>query len=102
MYSALRKGLSFKAAMGNTIVLTPPLNIEEEHLDSCVRVLDRCLRKSRISGNTSTHAKRRTRSFREAELAILRQSHHYIFPFDPPKFKVHSHVCDSIDLGIDA
>jgi 4-aminobutyrate aminotransferase len=42
MYSALRKGLSFKTAMGNTIVLTPPLNIEEYHLDECIRILDRC------------------------------------------------------------
>lgn len=43
MYLALRQGLSFKTAMGNTIVLTPPLNIEEEHLDDCIRILDRCL-----------------------------------------------------------
>jgi len=35
MHSALRKGLSVKTAMGNTIVLAPPLNIEEEHLDRC-------------------------------------------------------------------
>jgi 4-aminobutyrate aminotransferase len=42
MYLALRQGLSFKTAMGNTIVLTPPLNIAEEHLDECIRILDRC------------------------------------------------------------
>jgi len=42
MYAALRQGLSFKTSMGNTIVLTPPLNIEEAHLDSCVEILDRC------------------------------------------------------------
>jgi 4-aminobutyrate aminotransferase len=42
IYRALRQGLSFRTAMGNTIVLTPPLNIEEEHLDDCIRILDRC------------------------------------------------------------
>jgi 4-aminobutyrate aminotransferase len=42
MYLALRQGLSFKTAMGNIIALTPPLNIEEQHLDDCIRILDRC------------------------------------------------------------
>jgi 4-aminobutyrate aminotransferase len=42
MYLALCQGLSFKTAMGNIIVLTPPLNIEESHLDECIHILDRC------------------------------------------------------------
>lgn len=42
MYAALRHGLSFKTTMGSTIVLTPPLNIEEEHLDESIQILDRC------------------------------------------------------------
>jgi 4-aminobutyrate aminotransferase len=42
MYSALRQGLSFKTTMGSTIVLTPPLTIEEKHLDACIQILDRC------------------------------------------------------------
>jgi len=44
MYSALRKGLSFKTTMGSTIVLTPPLTIEEEHLHASIEILDQCLR----------------------------------------------------------
>jgi 4-aminobutyrate aminotransferase len=40
MYAALTRGLSFKTAMGNALVLTPPLNIEEEHLDEAVNILD--------------------------------------------------------------
>jgi 4-aminobutyrate aminotransferase len=40
MYSALRQGLSFKTTMGSTIVLTPALTIEEDHLDLCIRILD--------------------------------------------------------------
>lgn len=43
MYSALRQGLSFKTTMGNTLVLTPPLTIEEEHLDASIQILDRCI-----------------------------------------------------------
>ena len=42
MYRALSRGLSFKTAMGNTLVLTPPLTIEEEHLESAVEILDSC------------------------------------------------------------
>lgn len=42
MYAALRQGLSFKTAMGSTLVLTPPLTIDEEALDTSVRILDRC------------------------------------------------------------
>jgi 4-aminobutyrate aminotransferase len=42
MYCALRAGLSFKTSMGNMVVLTPPLTIEEEDLDTCVEILDRC------------------------------------------------------------
>lgn len=42
MYAALSRGLNFKTAMGNTIVLTPPLNIEEEHLNAAIEILDAC------------------------------------------------------------
>jgi 4-aminobutyrate aminotransferase len=42
MYAALRKGLSFKTSMGNTLVLTPPITIEEQELESSVQILDRC------------------------------------------------------------
>jgi len=44
MYSALRKGLSFKTTMGSTIMLTPPLTIEEEHLSASIEILDQCFR----------------------------------------------------------
>ena len=44
MYAALREGLSFKVTMGSTLVLTPPLTIAQEDLDSSVRILDRCFR----------------------------------------------------------
>ena len=43
MYSALSQGLSFKVAMGSTLVLAPPLTIEEKHLDDAAEILDRCL-----------------------------------------------------------
>jgi 4-aminobutyrate aminotransferase len=42
MYAALRQGLSFKTAMGSTLVLTPPLTIDEKDLEQSVRILDRC------------------------------------------------------------
>ena len=42
MYAALSRGLSFKTAMGNAIVLTPPLTIEEKDLDSSVSILNSC------------------------------------------------------------
>jgi 4-aminobutyrate aminotransferase len=42
MYAALSRGLSFKTAMGNVLVLTPPLTIEGEHLESAVSILDSC------------------------------------------------------------
>jgi 4-aminobutyrate aminotransferase len=42
LYGALRKGLSFKTSMGNRIVLTPPLTIDERDLEACVQILDRC------------------------------------------------------------
>jgi 4-aminobutyrate aminotransferase len=44
MYSALHKGLSFKTTMGSTIMLTPPLTIEEEHLSASIEILDQCFR----------------------------------------------------------
>jgi 4-aminobutyrate aminotransferase len=43
MYRALSQGLSFKVSMGSTLVLTPPLTIEERHLDRAVKILDDCL-----------------------------------------------------------
>ncbi len=43
MYRALSRGLSFKVSMGSTLVLTPPLTIEEKHLDRAVSILDDCL-----------------------------------------------------------
>jgi len=43
MYQALSRGLSFKVSMGSTLVLTPPLTIEETHLDRAVKILDDCL-----------------------------------------------------------
>jgi len=42
MYAALSRGLSFKTAMGNAIVLTPPLTVEEEELDSAINILEAC------------------------------------------------------------
>jgi 4-aminobutyrate aminotransferase len=42
MYAALSKGLNFKVTMGCIIALTPPLNIEEKHLDDAVLILDSC------------------------------------------------------------
>lgn len=42
MYAALRRGLSFKTAMGNTLVLTPPLTVAEQELEASVEILDRC------------------------------------------------------------
>ena len=43
MYRALDRGLSFKVSMGSTLVLTPPLTIEERHLDDAVKIIDECL-----------------------------------------------------------
>jgi 4-aminobutyrate aminotransferase len=43
MYRALNRGLSFKVSMGSTLILTPPLTIEERHLDSAVKIIDDCL-----------------------------------------------------------
>jgi 4-aminobutyrate aminotransferase len=48
MYAALRAGLSFKTSMGNSIVLTPPLTIDEQHLDACLEILNRCFAQLRI------------------------------------------------------
>jgi 4-aminobutyrate aminotransferase len=42
LYGALRAGLSFKTSMGNMIVLTPPLTIDQRELEACVQILDRC------------------------------------------------------------
>lgn len=40
MYAALRRGLSFKTSMGNTLVLTPPITIDERDLDASLQMLD--------------------------------------------------------------
>jgi 4-aminobutyrate aminotransferase len=40
MYAALSRGLSFKTSMGNVLVLTPPLTIAEEELQSAISILD--------------------------------------------------------------
>jgi 4-aminobutyrate aminotransferase len=40
MYAALSRGLSFKTSMGNVLVLTPPLTIAEEELQSAVSILE--------------------------------------------------------------
>jgi 4-aminobutyrate aminotransferase len=42
LFAALTRGLSFKTAMGNAIVLTPPLTISEEELDQAAAILDDC------------------------------------------------------------
>ena len=42
MYAALSLGLSFKVSMGSILTLTPPLTIEEQHLNDAVQILDRC------------------------------------------------------------
>jgi 4-aminobutyrate aminotransferase len=43
MYSALRRGLSFKLTMGNTITLTPPLTISREEMDTALAILEDAL-----------------------------------------------------------
>lgn len=43
MYRALREGLSFKVSSGNVLVLTPPLTITREEMESALSILDRCL-----------------------------------------------------------
>ena len=43
MYAALSKGLNFKVTMGCILALTPPLNIDEQHLTDAVTILDSCL-----------------------------------------------------------
>lgn len=43
MYSALRKGLSFKLTMGNTISLNPALTITQAEMDTALDILAECL-----------------------------------------------------------
>lgn len=43
LYSALRRGLSFKTTMGNVLTLTPPLVITESQLDSAFGILEQSL-----------------------------------------------------------
>jgi 4-aminobutyrate aminotransferase len=40
MYAALSRGLNFKTSMGNVLVLTPPLTIAEDELQSAIAILD--------------------------------------------------------------
>ena len=42
MYSALRKGLSFKVTMGNIITLSPPLTITMDEIARALDILDAC------------------------------------------------------------
>ena len=44
MYSALRKGMSFKVSQGNVISLSPPLIITEEEIDKAMEILKDALR----------------------------------------------------------
>lgn len=46
MYSALRKGLSFKVTMGNIITLTPPLTITMDEMGTALDILNSCLSES--------------------------------------------------------
>jgi len=39
MYAALRRGLNFKVSMGNILVLTPPLTIQESELEEALEIL---------------------------------------------------------------
>lgn len=43
MYSALRKGMSFKISQGNVITLSPPLIISKEEIDKAVNILKESL-----------------------------------------------------------
>ena len=43
MYAALRRGLSFKLTMGNTIGLQPPLTITRAEMDQALDILEAAL-----------------------------------------------------------
>jgi 4-aminobutyrate aminotransferase len=43
LYAALRRGLSFKVMAGNVLTLTPPLIVNEEHLQTALAILDESL-----------------------------------------------------------
>ena len=43
MYMALSRGLSFKLTMGNILLLTPPLTVQQVELDGAFDILDACL-----------------------------------------------------------
>ncbi len=43
MYCALGKGLNFKVAMGNILILTPPLTIVRSEMDKALAILAECL-----------------------------------------------------------
>ena len=43
MYKAMEKGLSFKVAMGNVLVLTPALTISRKEMDDAINIIDECL-----------------------------------------------------------
>src|SRR5262249_28308506 len=40
MYGSLRRGLSFKLTMGNTITLQPPLTITHQEMDEALNILE--------------------------------------------------------------
>ena len=54
MYAALRRGLSFKLTMGNTIALSPPLTITREQLDEAIDILDASLREVEAQRHDAT------------------------------------------------
>ncbi len=43
LYGALRRGLSFKVMLGNVLTLTPPLIINDDHLQKALAILDEAL-----------------------------------------------------------
>ncbi|GAI87141.1 unnamed protein product, partial [marine sediment metagenome] len=43
MYKAMEKGLSFKVAMGNVLVLTPALTMSRKEMDDAINTVDECL-----------------------------------------------------------
>jgi 4-aminobutyrate aminotransferase len=43
MYSAMKRGLSFKLTMGNIVSLCPPLTITKQEMQQAVDILDQCI-----------------------------------------------------------
>ncbi len=50
MYAALRRGLSFKVAMGNVLTLTPALTISGGEMDQALAILDAALTEVEMPG----------------------------------------------------